>query len=138
MVELMNPTATPVPDPAASLESRFQAEKAIADKHGYYYSVLSDEEKIAYRLAASCEGFDQEIQLLKAKIHSMQVLFPFNFNMLGRFISLLERLKKTHARLFNREREADSEKKMDDVSDKLSSSFGVPMNRAMRRAIARG
>jgi hypothetical protein len=137
MVDDMNPTATPVPDPTASLEARFQAEKAIVDKHGYYYSVLSDEEKIAYRLAASREGFDQEIQLIMTKIHSMQVLFPFNFAMLGRFVNLLERLKKTHARLFNKEREADSEKKMDNISDRLSSSFGVPMNRAQRRAMAR-
>ncbi len=114
------------------------AEKAIAGKHGYYYSVLSDEEKVAYRLAGSCEGLDEEIHLLRTRIMSMQVLQPFNFNLLGRFIGLLERLKKTQARLFKKEPDADSEKKLDKISDRLSSSFGAPMNRAMRRAMARG
>jgi hypothetical protein len=131
-------TLTREPDRAADLEARFQTEKEIADKHGYYYSVLSDDEKVAYRLAASCEGFDEEIHLLKTKIMSMQVLHPLNFSLLGRFIALLERLIKTQARLFRKGPEADSQKKMDDVSNRLSSSFGAPMNRAMRRAMARG
>jgi len=141
-----DPAATPLPDPVASLllpdpnapfDVRLKTERDIAEKHGYYYSVLSDEEKVAYELAASCEGFGEEIRLVKTKLHSLQVLFPFNFNMLCRLISLLERLNKTQARLFKQEPEADSGKKLDKISDKLSSSFGVPMNRAQRRAMAR-
>ena len=121
-----------------SFESRRATAAEINEEHGYYYSGLSDDDKIQYDLAAKEVGLGEEIKLLKTKIYSMQVLQPFNFALLGRFVQLLERLKKTHARLFNPEREADSEKKLDNISDKLSPSFGGPMNRAMRRAIARG
>ena len=138
MLEQLTANAATQPSQESDFEVRFLAEKTIADKHGYYYSVLSDEEKVAYELAASCEGFGEEIRLVKTKLHSLLVLFPFNFNLLCRFISLLERLNKTQARLFKQEPEADSGKKMYKISDKLSSSFGVPMNRAKRRAMARG
>jgi len=131
-------TATPLPHPNGPFEVRLKAGREIVEKHGYYYPVLSDEEKIAYELAASCEGFVEEIRLLKTKIMSIQVLHPLNFNLLARFIGLLERLVKTQARLFKQEPEADSGKKSDNIPNRLSSSFGVPMNRAQRRAMARG
>jgi hypothetical protein len=139
--ELVNTGDTdPTPrDPGkeAASDSRLQTENAFAAKHGYYYSVLSDEDKIAYEMAARQEGLSEEIKLVRTRIFSMQALFPFNFNMFARFIGLLERLVRTNARLFHQEHEADSEKKTDTISARLSPSFGVPMNRAMRRAMAR-
>ena len=125
-------------EPQPSYESRRAAASRIAEDHGYYYSMLSDDDKIQYELAAEEVGLGEEIKLLKTKICSMQLLQPLNFGLMGRFLQLLERLIRTQDRLFNQERESDIEKKLDNIPDKLSPSFGVPMNRAMRRAIARG
>jgi hypothetical protein len=50
----------------------------------------------------------------------MQALFPFNFNMFGRFPGLSSG-SRSHARLFLRERDADSEKKTNNTSESLSS-----------------
>ena len=139
MLNQLNPTTATQPGHDSDLESRYRAAEEIADKYGYYYSVLSDEDKVQYRLAAKQEGLEEEIKLLKMRVHNMQVLCPFDYVLLAKFVALIERLQKTHARLFNKEREvADSDKKMDKISDRLSSTLGAPMNRAMRRALARG
>ncbi len=130
-------TATPEPNPAATLEVRYKSAEEVADKHGYYYSALSDEDKIEYRLAARQEGLTEEIKLLKMTLKNMYRIFPFDYMLFVKLMELIERLQTTHARLFNKERQADSGKKLDKISDRLSSSFGVPMNRAMRRAMAK-
>ena len=131
-------TVSATNEPQPSFESRRATAAEINEEHGYYYSMLSDDDKIQYELAAKEVGLGEEIKLLKTKICSMQLLQPLNFALLGRFVQLLERLKRTQDRLFNQEREADTEKNLDSVSHKLPSSCGGPMNRAMRRAIARG
>ena len=122
MVEDMNTTAALEPDKEAAVEARFLAAKEIADKHGYYYSVLSDEEKVEYRLALSREGFDQEIALLQTKMKSMQLLFPFNLAMIARFLNLLERLDKAQ----RAHSKHDEGSKPESAIDKMFSKFGFP------------
>ena len=113
MVEDMNTAATPEPDKDAAVEALFLAEKKIADKHGYYYSVLPDEEKAAYRLALSQEGFDQEIALLKTKMKSMQ--FLFDPAMIVRFMNLLGRLYKAQRNLSKRDEDPKPQKPLDNM-----------------------
>ena len=122
MVEEMNTTAAQEPNKEAAIEARFLAAKEIADKHGYYYSVLSGEEKVQYRLALSREGFDQEIALLQTKIKSMQLLLPFNPPMLARFPHLLERLHKAQTDLSKRDEDLKPKKAL----DKMFGGFGFP------------
>jgi hypothetical protein len=117
--ELNNTVPTPELSPEDALEARFQAEKAFADKHGYYYSVLSDDEKIAYRLALAGEGFEQEIALLKAKMKCMLPLYPYNPSILLRILSILERLQKTQTALFKKEETSKLETAVENVFKKL-------------------
>ena len=95
----MSYNQNPTPDHEAELEARYQAAKEFNDKHGYYYSVLSDEEKIQYRLALSAEGCDQEIALVKSRMRSMIGLDLFTPAMLIRFTNLIVTLQKLHRAL---------------------------------------
>ena len=122
MAEQMNNNGTPKSSPGADFESRLKAAREIAEKHGYYYSVLSDEEKIAYELADPCEGFDQEIKLLKAKLNSMQLLYPFNLAMIARFMSLMERLQRAQKALFKK----DDDSKPGTSLEKMLGSLAIP------------
>jgi hypothetical protein len=117
--ELNNNGPTPELSPEAALEDRFQAEKAIDDKHGYYYSVLSDDEKIAYRLALAREGFEQEIALLKAKMKCMIPLYPYNPAIMCRILSILERLQKTQRTIFKKDDISQLETAVENVFNKL-------------------
>ena len=119
MVEEMNANATPTQDPEAAFEARLKAAKEIADKHGYYYSVLSDEEKVEYALALSGEGFEQEIALLKAKMKCMMLLYPYNMALMARILSILERLQKTQKALFNKDSATELEAAVEKVFIKL-------------------
>ena len=109
MVEEMNvnatPEPTPEPDKEASYQARLQAARETAAKHGYYWSVLSDDEKIEYELALSREGFEQEIALITAKLKTMLPLFPYNLALLPRMLSILERLQKTQKTVFKKEKD---------------------------------
>ena len=122
MVEDMGTAAAQEREREAALEAAFLAAKELADKHGYYYSVLSDKEKVQYRLALSREGFDQEIALLKTKMWSMQLLFPLNHSMFVRFINLLERLNKAQTNLSKK----DDNLKPPKGLDKMFGNFGFP------------
>ncbi len=76
MFEEMKPTPTPEPNPDAAYEARLKAARATAEKHGYYWSVLSDEEKIEYELALSRTDFQQEIALVVAKLKCLLPCMP--------------------------------------------------------------
>ena len=108
-----NPDSAESQSKEAALEAAFLAAKELADKHGYYYSVLPDEEKAAYRLALSQEGFDQEIALLKTKMKSMQ--FLFNPAMIARFMNLLERLYKAQRNLSKQDEDPKPQKPLDNM-----------------------
>ena len=118
-----HPTFPSPPDPAreAAVEAAYLTAKEFAHKHGYYYSVLPDEEKPQYRLALEEKGFDQEIALVKTKMWSVNFLFPFNHALLARFINLLERLSKAQRNLEKREESLKAPKAL----DKMFAGLGI-------------
>ena len=119
-----NPTFPTPPDPAreAAIQAAYVSAKEFSHKHGYYYSVLPDEEKPQYKLALEEKGFDQEIALVKTKMWSLNFLFPFNHALIARFINLLERLAKAQANL---EKKAES-LKAPKALDKMFAGLGLP------------
>jgi hypothetical protein len=123
--QLNTAAVAPGLSPEAALEARYQAEKEIADKHGYYYSVLSDDEKIAYRLALDSEGFEQEIALLKARMKCMLPLYPYNPSILLRILSILERLQKTQSTVFKKDDSSRLEKAVENVFIKHHLPLGL-------------
>ena len=118
MSDPQNPTAQ-TQSKEATLESRYLAEKEFMDKHGYYYSVLSDEDKIAYRLAAQSKGLDDEIALLRLKTRDALVLYPYNLNMFVRFINLIVRLQRLQRALSKK----DGDSKLETATEKAFDPF---------------
>ncbi len=133
-------TATPTP---ASSEPTFKdsfpipTEEEIKE-NGFYYYYLPEQQRVFYQVARKSEGLKEEIGLMQVKIMYIQAALPTNLALLFRAVSLLDRLINTQARLFSREREADPEKVTANLPQQPAPSFGIPMNRAQRRRLARG
>ena len=122
MYDDINIPSPPDPEKKAALEAAYLVAKEIADKHGYYYSVLPDNEKAQYKLALQQKGFDQEIALIKTKMWSLQFLFPFNHALIARFIILFERLSKAQTNLAKKDENSKPPKGL----DKMFGGFGIP------------
>lgn len=100
MVENLR-TAAPQPNPdqsavdseeEARLDARVKAAIETARKHGFYYSVLGEQERIDYIVARAHDDED-EIALLRAQIKAMLALNPYNFPVFVRLVSLLDRIR---------------------------------------------
>ncbi len=113
MSEILCATAAPEPneepsatDPKeAAFMARLNAAREIANKHGYYFSVLSEEEKVEYALALEREGFEHEIAFIKTKVKCMQILQPFNLSIVARLLMIADRLAKTQRALFTKDKD---------------------------------
>ncbi len=105
MVENLCITATPElnldhssldPEEEARFEAGLKAAMEIARKHGYYYSVLGEQERIDYVMALAHDDED-EIALLRAQIKSVLALYPGKFSIFARLMSLLDRMRRTRS-----------------------------------------
>ena len=88
-------------------------------KNGIYYYVLSEQERVFYAMARSCEGLQAEIELLEAKIMYIQAVYPANLGLLFRAISLLERLQKTQRLVFKKDDTSRLETAVENAFNKL-------------------
>jgi hypothetical protein len=122
MYDHLNVPSPPDPAREAAIEAAYLSAKEFAHKHGYYYSVLPDNEKPQYKLALEEKGFEQEIALVKTKMWSVNFLFPFNHALIVRFITLFERLSKAQANL---EKKAES-LKAPKALDQMFAGLGLP------------
>ena len=95
-------TAAPEPNPdrpgldpeeEARFEAGLKAAMEVAKKHGYYYSVLDQQQRIDYVMALAHDDED-EIALLRAQIKAVLALNPYNFSMFARLVGLLERMRR--------------------------------------------
>ena len=89
-------------------------------KNGLYYYVLSEQERVFYAMARHSEGLQDEIDLLKAKIQYIQFVFPVNFSLLLRALSLLERLQKTQRLVFKKDDSSRLERAVENVFKDLN------------------
>ncbi len=82
------------PEEEARLDARIKAAIETAKNHGYYYSVLGEQEKIDYVVARAHDDED-EIALLRTQIKATLALDPYNFSVFVRLVSLLDRMRKS-------------------------------------------
>ena len=125
MVDHLNPPAAPEPNPEAAYQARLQAARETAAKHGYYWSVLSDEEKIEYELALSRVDFEQEIALIVAKLKCMLPIYAYNLALLPGMLAILERLQKTQKVIFKKDDTSRLERAVEKVFKRLNLPPGL-------------
>ncbi|MFC1910471.1 hypothetical protein ACFLXC_04195 [Chloroflexota bacterium] len=70
-----------------------------ARKHGFYSQALSKPDRKGLRQAASVEGVDEEIALLRLKLKSILINDPDNYRLIDQAISSLVRLLRTKNKL---------------------------------------
>jgi hypothetical protein len=90
------------------------------DTRGFYYSALTEEEKLEYDEVVETEGLLEEIYLMRIKTKSLARREPHNLILLMRLITCLERLVRTQFRLFKTTRSRLPEIR------KLIESFKLP------------
>ena len=67
--------STPDPEGDARFDARIKIAIETVKKHGYYYAVLGEQERIAY-VAALAHDDEDEIALLRAQIEAALALSP--------------------------------------------------------------
>ncbi len=70
-----------------------------ARKHGFYSTVLTDEEREAMNVAGQIEGIDGEIALMRVKLQSVVRDYPWNTHLIIEITNALVRLFRTRAGL---------------------------------------
>jgi len=90
------------------------------ETRGFYYSALTEEEKLEYDEVVETEGLLEEIYLMRIKTKSLARREPHNLILLMRLITCLERLIRTQFRLFKTTRSRLPEIR------KLIESFKLP------------
>lgn len=66
-----------------------------ARKHGFYSKVLDEAEQLEFKAAREIEGIDDEIALLRVKIHSLLEKDPDNIKLIMDATNTLARLLRT-------------------------------------------
>jgi hypothetical protein len=66
-----------------------------ARKHGFYSSVLDEDQQYDFQIATGVEGIDEEIALLRVKIKSLVQRDPENLHLIMQAASALAKLVMT-------------------------------------------
>ena len=82
------------PEEEARFQARLKLAAEVAKKHGYYFSVLGEEQKVDY-VVALAEGDSDEIALLKSEVKAMIATLR-NTSVFGHLVSLIDRMKRAH------------------------------------------
>ncbi len=145
-----SPAATAVlerePDPTTSAQEQVHEPDSKEPLHipteeevkenGLYYSFLSERDRALYKAARKTEGLRDEIAMLRIKIAEFHFHDPLNLAMILRAMSLLEKLLKTHYRLFVQLPQSGGQTAVNPAARQFSPP-NIPMNRKMLRALAR-
>ena len=70
------------------------------NSHGFYYSALTDDERLEYDRALGVQGLDHEIALLRIKTKSLAIFDPRNIALIVRALKTLESLIKARYAIF--------------------------------------
>ncbi len=81
------------PEEEALFEADLKAAMEVAKKHGYYYSVLDRQQRIDYVMALAHDDED-DIALVRSEIKAAKALYPTNYSVFARLMSLLDRLRR--------------------------------------------
>ncbi len=127
--------ATPKADEPQSKEPLHIPTEEEVKENGLYYYFLSERDRALYKAARKTEGLREEIAMLRLKIAEIHVNDPLNLAVILRAMSLLERLIKTHHRLFVQLPPRGPQTAMNQMAQKLTPD--IQLNRAMLRELAR-
>ncbi len=83
------------PEEEARFEARLKVAAEVAKKHGYYFSVLGEEQRIDY-VVALAEGDSEEIALLRSEVKATKATPRYNVSVFGHLLSLLDRMRRAH------------------------------------------
>ena len=93
-----------------------------ARKHGFYSEILNDAEKALLEDAASLEGLDEEIAILRVKLREIIVKHPENLQLAFEAANTLTRLIRTR---YNITRE--QKKSLKEAITKVITEIAVPL-----------
>jgi uncharacterized protein YjcR len=77
-----------------------------ARKHGYYSSIMDNNQLAIMHEMVAARGLDNEIAVMRTKIYSIIKREPDNFDLLLRALSLLNRMVRNQGQLSQRDLEA--------------------------------
>ncbi len=83
------------PEEEARFEARLKVAAEVAKKHGYYFSVLGEEQRVDYVIALA-DGEGEEIALLKSEVKAIKATLRYNTSVFGHLVSLLDRMRRAH------------------------------------------
>ncbi len=83
------------PEEEARFEARLKVAAEVAKKHGYYFSVLGEEQRVDY-VVALAEGDSEEIALLRSEVKAMKATLRINTSVFGYMVSLIDRMRRAH------------------------------------------
>ncbi len=83
------------PEEEARFQARLKVAAEVAKKHGYYFSVLGEEQKVDYVIALA-EGEGEEIALLKSEVKATKATLHYNASVFAHLISLVDRMRRAH------------------------------------------
>ena len=83
------------PEEEARFDARLKVAAQVAKKHGYYFSVLGEEQRIDY-VVALAEGEGEEIALLKSEVKATKATLRYNVSVFAHLLSLLDRMRRAH------------------------------------------
>ncbi len=130
--------AAPAPEPVKEPESKeplhIPTEEEVKE-NGLYYYFLSERDRALYKAARKTEGLREEIAMMRLKIAEIHANDPLNLAVILRAMSLLERLIKTHHRLFVQLPQRGPQTATNQMAQKPTP--GIQLNREMLRALAR-
>ena len=128
------PSPEPAHEPAPKAPLHIPTEEEVKE-NGLYYYFLSERDRALYKAARKTEGLREEIAMLRLKIAEIHVNDPLNLAIILRAMSLLERLLKTHYRLFVQLPPRGGQAAMNGMAQKPTPN--IQLNREMLRALAR-
>ncbi len=83
------------PEEEARFEARLKVAAQVAKKHGYYFSVLGEEQRIDY-VVALAEDEGEEISLLKSEVKSTKATLRYNTSVFAHLVSLVDRMRRAY------------------------------------------
>jgi hypothetical protein len=93
-------------------------------KRCVYYDAFTEEEKAIYEKIRDADALDEEIDLLRVKIFALAIREPNNITLLLRSLACLDRLCKTNAKVFKRDKLNAEKIKQDTLS--MLKGINVP------------
>jgi hypothetical protein len=124
------PPLGPQPDPAANPDtaslSPAEAAAALPDWTGFYSRVLATAESLDFETAASAQGLDSEITLMRVKIKSVLENDPDNLKLVMQAADILIKLVKARYSMNKKQG-----KKLGEAIKDVIKDIGVPLGVAI-------